>query len=232
MLFTLTRNQLYAKEGDVKFVARSRITKKILKDEVIAKIAYSCTLTDVDIGAVLTALEKSLVEYVALGCSVDLGFLRLRYSIQGGFDSENENFHKDRNWVVPQASLSSAFAEAVNRSAKPVKTRSESKAPEPISITKIFGEKSSPDYKPGNHGRLAGTKLLFDETDTETGVFLKPVSGDPVRVDQYGKICDTSVVIAIPVGLPSGNLDIEVRTRSMDGKIMVGHLDKTVVLAA
>jgi hypothetical protein len=231
MLFTLTKNPLYAKQGDVKYVARARITKKISKAEVIEQIAYSCTLTDVDISAVLTALEKVLVSFVAMGCSIDLGFLRVRYSIRGGFDTETESFHKDRNKVVPQALLSTLFSEAVNKTAKPEKAKADTKAPEPTSITKIFGDKKTTEYKPGNHGRIVGTKLLFDEEDLETGVYLHSASGEPVRVNEYGKICDTSVVIAIPEDFPAGKTDIEVRTRSADGKLMRGNLEDSIMIA-
>ena len=127
--------------------------------------------------------------------------------------------------------LSNLFAEAVNKTAKPEKAKADTKAPEPTSITKIFGDKKTTEYKPGNHGRLAGTKLLFDEADPETGVFLQSASGEPVRVNDYGKICDTSIVIAIPEGFPAGKTDIEVRTRSVDGKMMRGNLVDSIMVA-
>jgi hypothetical protein len=232
MLFTLAKNQLYAKEGDARYAARARVTKRVAKEEVIEKIAYSCTLTDVDIGAALTALEKALVEYIALGCSVDLGFLGFCYSIRGGFDSESEGFHKDRNWVKVSTNVSRSFADAVNRAAKPEKIKAESKVPNPSDITKALGDMKSTDYKAGNMARLSGAKLLFDPVDAETGVFLQPASGSGVRVSEYGKTCDTSIVFKIPDGLTPGITDVEVRTRSTEGKIMTGNLVDPVLIAA
>ncbi|MDH4262851.1 MAG: DUF4469 domain-containing protein [Spirochaetia bacterium] len=232
MNYTLIKNQLYSKESDPRFIARSRVTKRLVKDQMIQKIAYGCTLTDADVNAVLTSLEKVLVEYIALGCSIDLGFLSLGYSVKGGFDSEEDSFRKDRNWINVNASVANSFSKAVNDVAKPEKVSSLGKSPRPITFTKVSGDVSSQEYKSGNLARLSGSKLQFDQADVETGVFLKPETGNEVRISEYAKTGDTMILLKLPDQLTAGKNKLEVRSRLKDGTILSGVLETPVMIAA
>ena len=232
MHYTLVKNQLFSKDGDPHFIARSRVTKRLDKGQVIQKIAYGCTLTDADVNAVLTSLEKVLVEYIALGCSIDLGFLSLGYSIKGGFDNEEDSFRKDRNWINVNAIVANTFSKAVNAAAKPEKASSEGKSPRPITLTKVSGDIASLDYKTGNLVRLTGSKLHFDQTDIETGVFLKSETGNEVRVSEYAKTGDTLIFLKMPDQLTVGKNKLEVRSKTKDGTILTGILETPVMIAA
>lgn len=231
MKYILFKNQLYAKDGDPLFVARSRITKRLRKEQVIEKIAYGCTLTEADIGAVLTSLEKTLVEYVALGFSIELGFLSLAYSIKGGFESEEDIFHKDRNWIAINAAIGKSFLKAVNQKAEPEKVISYGSAPKPLKIFKVSGDIESPEFLSGNLIRITGAQLSFDQKDEESGVFLLSENG-PVRVSEYSKIGGKSIDLKMPDGLTAGDNHVEVRTRKADGSIIKGVMEAPILIAA
>lgn len=231
MNFTLFKNQLYAKSSDPLFIARSRITKRVKKEQVIEKIAYGCTLTVADVGAVLASLEKAIVEDLAMGCSLDLGFLSLAYSIKGGFESEDDYFQKGRNSIGINATVSSALVNAVNQRAKPEKVVFLGNAPKPLKILKVSGNTAASEFQSGNLVRITGTKLSFDQADVESGVFL--LSGNtPVRVSEYSKVGGKSIDLKMPDGLTTGDNEVEIRTRKPDGTIIKGAMEAPIVIAA
>ncbi|MDH4262787.1 MAG: DUF4469 domain-containing protein [Spirochaetia bacterium] len=232
MDYTLVKNQLYKKEGDPLYIARARVNGRVTKQQVITRLAHASSLTEGDINSVLSGLEKILIDYVVLGHSIDLGFLSIGYSIKGGFDSEDDSFRKDRNWVSINSSITSSFGVAVNQEVKPTKVIADSKSPMPIKLIKLSGDLKLPELQSGNLVQITGAKLAFNKTDTETGVYLQPDSGNPVRVDEYGKTGDTLILLKMPNDLTAGNNSVEVRVRSSDGKIVRGFLKDPVVIAA
>jgi hypothetical protein len=232
MDYTLTKNQMYKKASDPAYVARTRVSSRMEKDQVIQSLSHATTLTEADINAVLSGLENMLVQFIVLGHSIDLGFLGLGFSIRGGFDSEEDSFHKDRNWVSVNATLANSFVNAVNQAVKPVKVIAENKMPAPIKLTKVSGDMALPEIKSGNLVQITGARLSFEKSDAETGVYLQPDFGDPVRVTEYGKTGDTLILLKMPEGLTVGNNSVEVRGRSKDGKITRGFLKDPVVIAA
>jgi nucleoid DNA-binding protein len=231
MNFTLFKNQLYAKKGDPAFVARGRITRRIMKEQIIEKIAYACTLTDADIGAVLASLEKAIVEYLVMGCSIELGFLSIAFSIKGGFDNDDDNFQKGRNWVALNATVSSALVNAVNQRAKPEKVVFLGNGPRPLKIIKVTGDTESVEFQAGNLVRITGAKLTFDREDDKCGVFLLSENA-PVRVSEYSKIGSTAIDLKMPDGLTVGDNELEIRTRKADGSILKGTLEAPILIAA
>lgn len=232
MKFSTMKNRLFKKEGDPLFIARSRVSSRITMEQVVESLAHESSLTKGDITSVLVGLEKVVAEFIIIGHSVDLGFISLSYSIKGGFNSGEEGFQKDRNWISITSNVASSFKKLVNQKAKPVKVNSENKGPQPNTLTKVSGNKSKPEIQPGNLLRIAGSKLAFDETDLETGVFLKPQTGTAVRISEYAKTGNSVILCKLPEKAKPGINKLEVRTRTGDGEIIAGTMEGTVMIAA
>ena len=90
MKFSLIKNKLYKKEGDPKYVACTRVSKRLAKEQIYSQLCYASTLTEADVAAVITGLETILIQNLQLGCSVELGFLSIACSVKGGFDSPED----------------------------------------------------------------------------------------------------------------------------------------------
>ena len=232
MNFSLKKNPLYAKEGDPLYVAQCRSGGRMTKDQVIQRLAHGSTLTEADVNAVLSGLEKVLVEYVARGLRIDLGFLSLTTSIKGGFDSDEDSFRKERNRIKINSNVTHAFATAVNLAAKPVRVPATRRAPNPMKIVKMLGNMNVREFQAGNLVRITGSKLTFDNTDTEVGVFLKPQSGPEIRIKEYAKTSAVSILCVLPEKVKPGKHKLEVRSRSNDGEINAGILEDTLIFAA
>jgi hypothetical protein len=125
-----------------------------------------------------------------------------------------------------------SFGKAVNQDLKPTKVKADSKSPEPVRLTKISGDMALPEFKAGNLAQITGSKLTFDKTDSETGVYLQPDDGELSRITEYAKISDTLILLKMPDSLTVGNNSIEVRNRSKDGKINRGFLNEPIMIAA
>jgi hypothetical protein len=225
------KNKLYKKKGDPKYVACTRVNSRLTKEHVIERLSYSSTLTDADIHAVLAGFEKELVELIALGHSIDLGFLSLGFSVKGRFDSPNEGFRKGRNWVSVNAKVKKSFTNAVNKAAKPKKVISYDATPRPLTFKKIFGNKAIPEPQPGNLARIFGSNLAFDVEDTDLGVYLQMESKDAVRVTEYAKSGKNAILLKLPDHIEPGIYKVEVRVRTRYGKIMKGYLQNSINVA-
>jgi hypothetical protein len=232
MNFSLSKNPLYAKEGDPPYIAHTRASGVMTKEQVIQRLAHGSTLTEADINAVLSGLEKVLVDYIVMGLRIELGFITLSHSIKGGFDSPEDFFRKERNWININANVNNSFANAVNQTAKPTRVMPESKAPRPLIITKVLGNMAAPEFQAGNLVKISGLKLGFDNTDTESGVFLKPQTGNIIRVSEYAKAGDTSILCKLPDNVEPGKNKLEIRSRGTDGELNIGVLGDPVMIAA
>jgi hypothetical protein len=76
---------------------------------------------------------------------------------------------------------------------------------------------------------LRGTRLTFDETDDEQGVFF--VSGDDAatRANVYSRHGTTHIDCKVP-DLPAGPYRVEVRARSHRGDILIGTAENLVTV--
>ena len=232
MEFILVKNQLIGASKSGKYVAKAKVTQRLDKSHLIEKISYGCTLTQTDILAVLASLESVVVEYLVLGCSIDLGFVYLFFSIQGTFDTLDERFRKEKHRICINAKLSSALSEAVREKSNPIRKDQVSKNPRPRELSKVSGKLEKKAIEPGNMLRLYGSRLYFDMEDKEAGVFFTSDKGKSFRAKEYGQVKDTCIILKIPDEIKSGIHIVEVRSRSKSGKINTGVLEEPVDIAA
>ncbi|MDH4199613.1 MAG: DUF4469 domain-containing protein [Spirochaetia bacterium] len=176
-------------------------------------------------------MEKELVELIALGNSIDLGFLSLGFNVKGRFDSPDEGFRKDRNWINVTARVKKSFTLAVNEAAKPQKVNSYGATPRLSIFQKISGNKITSEFQPGNLARILGTNLAFDVDDTELGVYLQQDKEDAFRITEYAKSGKKTILLKIPDDIKPGIYDVEIRVRTRYGKIIKGYFSKSVKVA-
>ncbi|MGF7109487.1 hypothetical protein J2Z29_002051 [Treponema pedis] len=168
------------------------------------------TVTRTDLVAIMQLYTEECSFIVEEGGTLNTPLINTSMSITGVFDGADDSFDKKRHAVSLNISAGTALKTALGKT-KAVKTETAGTEPYITAVTdKLTGD--SETIKIGSVMEILGSRLKFDDKDTEQGVFA--VSGmSAVRCASVVENKPARLIVLLDATVPAGEFTLEVRTK-------------------
>ena len=199
--YCLRENLLTAKPDD--YMAQVTDSRVFTLDDIIDRmVKRGTTVTRTD----LTALMQL---YTEEGGALNTPLINTAFSITGVFDGADDSFDSKRHSINLNINAGTALKDALAK-VKAEKTETASTDPYIAAVTdKITGTTDS--VKIGSVMEILGSRLKFDPSDAEQGVFA--VSGSKtVRCESVVENKPARLIVLL-AAVPAGDFTLEVRTK-------------------
>lgn len=213
--------------------------KSFTKDEIIERILNrGNTMTRTDLLAAINAYAEEIVFITEEGNTVNTPLFNTSLSISGVFTNGDDTFDPRRHTLKVKVTAGTTLKEAASK-IKLVKVQGSSTVPWVTGIRDTLSttDDASSFLKAGSVIELTGTRLKFDATDAEQGVFFLS-NNTETRLTQIIEDKPTRVLAVLPITLAAGDYTIEVRSRysGASGKetkaLKKGSFEKLVTVTA
>jgi len=187
-------------------------------------------LTEEEVNAVVTALEREIVEVLMEGDNINLSLFQTRISIQGVFDSEEETFDRSKHQLVVHLSPGEALSKAIQQ-VSVEKVQPKEKRPVLQSFTDLKSGTRNEQATPGRIGRLKGLNLKINTQDEEQGLYFIGSNQQETKVILYSHNQPSELTFEIPEGLAKDTYRLEVRNfKKGQQDVRVGTLDYPIAV--
>lgn len=222
--YSLRENPLTPDPDDC--MAQVQDVRSYSLDEVIdLMIRRGTTLTKADVSAVLQVYAEVVSELTADGNAVNTPLFNTSFSVGGVFNGMSDSFDKARHAVSLNVNTGTALRDAV-KSVRTEKVDGNNTDPYITEATDVVSGSVNNTLTAGGILRLTGSRLKFDASDKEQGVFLVPESGEAVHCTVVAENKPARLMVMIPQGIEAGRYYAEVRSRFM-GNSQAGKTLKT-----
>ena len=202
-------NLLTAKPDD--YMAQVTDSQVFTLDDVIDRmVKRGTTVTRTDLVAIMQLYTQECSFIVEEGGSLNTPLINTSMSITGVFDGADDSFDKKRHAVSLNINAGTALKTALGK-VKTTKTETAGTDPYISSVSdKLTGE--SETIKIGSVMEIIGSRLKFDLTDSEQGVFA--VAGTTaVRCASVIENKPARLIAILDASVPAGEFTLEVRTK-------------------
>jgi hypothetical protein len=201
-------------------------------DQIIQHMISEGTgLTKPQAMAYFEKLSQSILYFLEFGFSISTPLFKIRPTMNGKFDSKEDNYDPNRHQFNYRFSPGLRFRDMTS-GFKIEKVEASSQAPAPTSFTDANTDGRNETATPGSLGMLKGKRLRFDKEDLKQGVFFESLDNpeNVVRVAQYSDMNPSKLHFLVPA-LGAGEYKIVVRRMSDNGKQhLAGELSTTVTV--
>ncbi len=199
-----------------------------LEDIVKRATQEGKAMTEEEMYAAYSSIEKAMIDIIGEGGSVQLSILNTAFTISGVFDTDEEPFtegkHRLNLKIYPSDNL--VVAARKNRLKR---VRAKEYAPEPTKLEDIASGTANERLTPGNMACLKGINLKFDAEQADEGLYVVSDRGPATKVDQLARNMPGELVFLVPGKLAKGNYWLEVRNRSYQ-TLSIGRLKHPLVV--
>ena len=199
-----------------------------LEDIVKRATQEGKTMTEEEMYAAYSSIEKAMIDIIGEGGSVQLSILNTAFTVSGVFDTDEEPFtegkHRLNLKIYPSDNL--VVAARKNRLKR---VRAKEYAPEPTKLEDIASDTVNERLTPGNMACLKGTDLKFEPEQADEGLYVVSDRGPATKVEQLARNMPGELVFLVPAKLGKGNYWLEVRNRSYQ-TLSVGRLKHPLVV--
>jgi hypothetical protein len=227
--YALFENSLTGEPND--YTAQVQTTASLNLDDLIQRvIQQGSTSTEADIVAVLEDIIKVCKAALLDGNRVNFGGLvELFPRVRGIFHGITDDFDPARHKVDVGANPGSRVRNHVRARATVQKVETILPAPTPLEYLDLGSGDVNHTLTPGTIGTINGSRLKFDDTRADEGIFFIDAGGTEHKVALVQKNKPSQLVFLVPDTIPAGNLTLEVRARMRDStELRTGHLDATL----
>ena len=195
------------------------------------------TLTKSDVSAVLQVFSEVVCELTADGSAVNTPLFSTSFSVSGIFSGMADSFDRTRHSVSVNVNPGTALREAV-KSVRTEKTEAASTGPYITEAADIVSGSVNATLTAGGILRLTGSRLKFDVTDAEQGVFLIPADGgDAVKCAVVAENKPARLMVMVPADVKPGAYYAEVRTKLLGNakstkSLKTGRFSKVLEVSA
>lgn len=174
------------------------------------------TVTEADLRAAAADLVQAAKSYLLEGARVHFfGLADFYPRVKGVFNGPLDPFDRARHSVDVACNPGSRVREEVRAEATVERVDTIKPTPTPVEFADNGSHTTNDQITVGNIGQIAGSRLKFDVTKADEGVFFVPATGAAVRVpvadvqtNKPGK-----VIFLNPATLVPGTYHVEVRAR-------------------
>ncbi|MBN2211131.1 MAG: DUF4469 domain-containing protein [Sedimentisphaerales bacterium] len=215
--FYLYQSKLDHAEG--RFLARAAKTPVEGIDTIAAEIANSgLAAGKAEVAAVLAQACEVIERRLIAGRAVRLGGIcTLRPTIRGSFDGPETAFEHGRHEVAVSIAAGKRLQKAVRTYARVEKVGPQNAAPVIQEYFDVATQSRNTLYTPGGIGQLTGSRLSFNQSDPEQGLFLESVQlAESLRITTFQKVANREIVFLAPAletGVTQVNFLLKRRTR-------------------
>lgn len=173
-------------------------------------IKRGSSLTAADIAAYQKLEAEVYADIIENGGNIATPLINTSFSITGVFTNQTDSFDKARHAIKLNVNAGTALREAAGKAtAQKVETSSTDPYITSV-IDKVTGDSTT--IKAGSVMELTGSRLKFDATDEEQGVFVLTSSGE-IRCAVVIENKPARLLVLLPADIASGDFTVEVRTK-------------------
>ncbi|MBD5446318.1 MAG: DUF4469 domain-containing protein [Treponema sp.] len=218
MLKYALRENLLTPESD-DCMAQAQDVRSYAQDEIIdLMMRRGTTLTKADVTAVLQVYSEVIKEVTADGCAVNTPLFNTSFSVGGVFSGMADSFDKARHTVSVNVNAGQVLREAV-KSVRTEKVEAAATGPFIMEVADVVSGAVNSTLTAGSILRLVGSRLKFDASDAEQGVFLVPeLGGGAVKCTVVAENKPARVMVMVPADIVLGAYSVEVRTRILGNR--------------
>ncbi len=191
------------------------------------------TTTRADILAVMEDAIGACESLLLDGMRVNFGGLvELFPRLRGVFNGVTDVFDPARHSVDVGANPGNRVRQTVRDQASVVKDEAVKPAPNPLEYRDVGSDTTNDQVTPGNIGQLSGSRLKYDATQADEGVyFVATLGGAETKMTTVQKNKPAQLVFLVPAGLLAGTYYLEVRARVRGGTdLRTGTLDTVLTV--
>ncbi|MGL4982267.1 MAG: DNA-binding domain-containing protein [Treponemataceae bacterium] len=235
--YALRENHLVNAPNDQKSYVAQVVDQIIYDNDQIAQLMVErgSTVTKADILAVLQLYEETIFSLIPKGVSIDTNIFNSSYSISGKFESIDDVFdahrHQKHYNLHPKKTLVELLSKLETHKVK--KTGTE---PHIEQVIDSKTQKTDSLITRGDTIRIKGSKLKFDASDPQQGVFLLVQDGILTRINRIDENTQSNILAHIPEDFAQGEYLLQIRTMlntsgkaSKTAKMGQFHLPLTVI---
>lgn len=210
--YSLRENLLTPEPNDC--MAQVQDVRSYSQDEVIdLMMRRGTTLTKADVAATLQVYTEVIGELTADGSAVNTPLFNTSFSVSGVFNGMTDSFDKNRHTVSVNMNTGSALRAAV-KSVRTEKVEAVATVPYITEAVDVVSGAVNTMLTAGGILRLTGSRLKFDASDAEQGVFLVlEAGGNAVKCTVVAENKPARVMVMIPADIAHGTYYVEVRTK-------------------
>ncbi|MEO5915187.1 MAG: DNA-binding domain-containing protein [Luteolibacter sp.] len=228
--YSLIENLLTPDPND--YYAQIQLTGRAGKEELANRmLSLGSTVTKADLLAVITLMDEAVEALVLEGYRVDLaGIVDIYPRLQGVFNGPGDGFERSRHTLGVTANPSPGFISRIRKDARVSKEETVKPMPNPLDFRDAATGNSNGTITLGNIGTLSGSRLKFDPSAHDEGVFfISSTGGASTKVVTVSANKPGQLVFLNPAGLASGEYSLQVRSRLRDSaEIRFGTLDSVL----
>ena len=201
-------------------------------------IAQGSTTTRADILAVLEDAIAACELAMQDGFRVNFGgLIELFPRVKGVFTGPTDAFDPARHTLDVGANPGVRVRKTVREQAVVEKVEAVKPAPNPIEYRDVNSDTTNDTVTVGGIGQLSGSRLKYDDTAADEGVYFVATAGGETKVDTVQKNKPSQVVFLVPATLVPGTYHVEVRARMGtppagpdNRELRIGRLDATLTV--
>lgn len=220
--YFLLDNKLTPDPKDQRAMVASNGTRTM--DDVINEAMKRGTLvTRTDMIAVTQLLFEIMTDFAAEGYTLNTPLVNMKPTIKGVFASVVSTFnaaeHELKPSITPGLLLREKFKKATVE-----KIETSQNKPLPIELHDQKSDARNDEITPAGVGVLLGSRLSFDASDPDQGVFFIDATGTATAVSEFVKTKPAEVIFLIPAGLATGIYTLELRSKMGGNTLRKGNL--------
>lgn len=231
--YALYRN--YVSPGPDDYAAVVKPIASVNLEAMIERmIDRGSTTARADILAVLEDAIGATESLLLDGMRINFGGLVELYPrIRGVFTDATDGYDAARHSVDVGANPGIRVRRTVRANAAVTKEEAIKPAPNLVQYRDLGSTTFDDQITPGNIGELVGSRLKFNPSQLDEGVFFIPTGGGAgTQVTTFQRNKPSSLVFLIPSGLVPGTYQLEVRARISGGtELRTGRLEATLTVA-
>ena len=186
------------------------------------------TMTEEEMYAAYSSIEKAMIDIISEGGSVQLSILNTAFTVSGVFDNDEEPFTEGKHQLNLKLYPSDSLVAAARQN-RLKRVKAKEYAPEPTKLEDIASDTVNERLTPGNMACLKGTDLKFDLEQADEGLYVVSDRGPAVKVEQLARNMPGELVFLVPAKLGKGSYWLEVRNRSYQ-TLSTGRLKHPLVV--
>ncbi len=220
--YSLRENTLTTDEND--FMANVTDSRSYSMNEVIDHMEQrGSSLTRFDMTGSLDLFSEVIVTLLLQGASINTPLFNISWSIKGVFQGGNDHFDPARHTLQCNIHPGVLLKDIANRM-KLEKVNAMENLPHITAIIYALTKTAQTTFAAGDTIEITGSKLKFDHTDPEQGIFLVSEETAEIPCPSVIENKPSRIITSIPDDVSSGNYFLEVRTKLDAGQKLLKHI--------
>ncbi len=213
--YALFENHLTSDPNDYMAVVQE-LQSKSQNDIIDLMIGRGSTVTKAEALSVMEEYASAIEQLLKDGYAINTPLFNLSPSVKGIFGSADEPFNPNTHRVQINISTGTRLR-SIGSSVVTERIKGSSPRPDPEYLYDLGSDSRNESLTPGNIAQIRGSRLKFEESDPQQGIFLIAADGTETRVNTVSRNKPAQLDFLVP-NLNAGEYRLEVRAILYKGK--------------